>query len=79
MVTYVKDLPKCKARFGRTQLVEKNDKLIPRFALACGYRYIDAEECIECRGFTRVRLELKIDTFIVITKGKKYKVGDNVD
>lgn len=72
-MTYVKELPVCIARFGRASMIEKKGRLIPMLTVACGYREVDPEECIICGGFTDTKLEMKIDTFIMIKKGKTYK------
>lgn len=69
-MTYIKELPDCRARFGRTSMVEKGERLVPRCIITCGYREVDPEECIVCQGFTKVKLEIKIETFMRITKGK---------
>lgn len=70
-MTYIKELPICKSRFGRTSMVEKGERLVPVCVIACGYRDVDAEECIICGGFTDTKLEFKTETFIRVTKGKK--------
>ncbi len=66
-MTYFRELPLGKVRFGRTSMIENGEKLVPRFTLACGYREVDAEECIICQGYKDAKHELKIETFI----GKK--------
>ena len=72
-VTYLKELPICQARFGRTEIVEVVkegiDKKIARLIMVCGFREVDPEECILCQGFQNVKLELKIHTFIRMKKG----------
>lgn len=73
-MTYVKDLPFCRGRFGRTSMVDNGGKLVPRFILACGYREVDPEECICCGGFIRVKIELKIDTFIIMKKDRQKQI-----
>lgn len=75
-MTYIRELPNCAARFGRTSMVEKGEKLVPRLTLACGYREVEPEECIICSGFKNVKLEMKIHTFLRIIKGKRYKIED---
>lgn len=68
-MTYLKELPACDSRFGRTDIDEVyNDngcmKKIARIIFCCGYRETDAEECILCGGFVGITLEMTIDTFI---------------
>ena len=72
-MTYFKELPVCRCRFGRTEIVEVVkggiEKKIARMIMACGFREVDPEECILCQGFQNVKLELKIHTFIIMKKG----------
>lgn len=75
-MTFVKELPVCIVRFGRASMVEKGDKLVPRFTIACGYRDVEPEECIICTGIQNAYVELKFDTYIQIVKGKKLKNKD---
>lgn len=70
-MTYVKDLPFCRSRFGRTNMVDNRGKLVPKFILTCGYREVDPEECICCGGFIGEKIELKIDTFIIMKKDRQ--------
>ena len=80
---YVRELPMCISRFGRADITEvEKDGIIKKTArmlIACGYREVDPEECIICQGFTRVKLEFQVETFIRVVKGKnfKYKNRDN--
>lgn len=73
-MTYFKELPVCKVRFGRTDIIENGDKKIARMIIACGFREVDPEECILCQGFQNVKLELKIHTFIRVVKGKWFRL-----
>lgn len=75
-MTYLRELPACAVRFGRTDIIENNDKKIARMILTCGYREVDPEECIICRGFANVKLEFRVDTFIRVVKGKWYGPKD---
>lgn len=82
-MTYLKELPACDSRFGRTDIDEiSNDngivKKIARMILCCGYRDTDAEECILCGGFADIVLEMSIDTFIIPEKGRLIKLGDMI-
>lgn len=73
-MTYFRELPKCVARFGRTDIteIEKNGiiKKTAKMLITCGYREVEPEECIICQGFTDIKLEFHIDTFIRVVKGK---------
>lgn len=82
-MTYLKELPACDSRFGRTDIDEvPNDngamKKIARVILCCGYRETDVEECILCGGFVRIVLEMAIDTFIIPKKGRVIKLDDMI-
>lgn len=82
-MTYLKELPACDSRFGRTEIGEISDnnggvKKTANVVLCCGYRETDAEECILCGGFVRIVLEMTIDTFIIPKKGRKIKLEDMV-
>jgi hypothetical protein len=82
-MTYLKELPACDSRFGRTDIDEvSNDngvvKKTARIIFCCGYRETDAEECILCGGFVNIVLEMTIDTFIIPKKGRVIKLGDMV-
>lgn len=76
-MTRVKALPACSYRYGRTDIVEIGDspKKTARFILCCGYREVEAEDCIMCTGFTdiNVKFEFKIVTFMKITKDLRFK------
>ena len=72
-MTYLKELPVCIARFGRTDIIENGDKRIAKMILACGYREVEPEECILCQGFQDTKLEFKMDTFIRVVKGKWFR------
>ena len=78
-MTYLKELPVCIARFGRTNIIENGEKKIAKMILACGYREVDPADCIICGGFQNVKLEFKVDTFIRVMRGKyfKFKGRDN--
>lgn len=76
-MTYLKELPICKVRFGRTDIIENNEKKIARLMLVCGYREVDPEECIICGGFKDIKLEFQVDTFIRVIKGKWFKLKGN--
>ncbi len=69
-MTLIKKLPECQSRFGRSEIIENENKKIAKLILACGYRDVSPEECIECGGFKNVRLEYQVQTFIKITKGR---------
>ena len=75
-MTYIRELPVCIARFGRTDIIENDDKKIARMILACGYREVEPEECIICGGFQNVKLEYHVNTFIRAVKGKWYRPKD---
>ena len=82
-MTYIKELPACDSRFGRTDIDEvpnKNGvvKKIARIIFCCGYRETDAEECILCGGFVNIFLEMTIDTFIKSKRGRVIKLEDMV-
>ncbi len=72
-MTYLRELPACIARFGRTDIIEKGEKKIAKMILACGYREVDPEDCILCGGFQDVKLEFHVDTFIRVVKGKWFR------
>ena len=78
-MTYMRELPMCAARFGRTDIIEieKNGvtKKTVKILLTCGYREVEPEECIICQGFTNVELEFQVDTFIRVVKGKYFKLN----
>ena len=44
---YMKELPPCSARFGRT------DHISCRLYLACGYEEVCPEDCVMCGGFDK--------------------------
>lgn len=69
-MTFIKDLPECPVRFGRTEIIENGDKKVAKLVMACGYREVEPKECIRCRGFKDVRLEFQIHTYIKIIKGR---------
>jgi hypothetical protein len=77
-MTYIRALPACIIRFGRTDIIETDTKKIAKLILACGYREVEPEECIMCQGFTDTKLECSIDTFIRVIKGKQFKFSDFV-
>lgn len=75
---YVKELPPCSSRFGRTE------HGTIRFFLACGFNEVDPEDCIMCGGFTKSKLEFRVHTYIRQIKRKeindKYgKVWNSID
>lgn len=78
-MTYLRELPLCSSRFGRTEIIEEEIngviKNIAKMILACGYREVDPEECIICQGFNGATLELRVDTFIRVVRGKTYRCG----
>lgn len=78
-MTYLRELPPCCSRFGRTEIIEEEIngviKKIAKMILACGYREVDPEECIICRGFKSVELEYHVNTFIRVVPGKAYRCG----
>jgi hypothetical protein len=78
-MTYLKELPVCQARFGRTDISENGDKKIARMILACGYREVGPEDCIICGGFQGVKLEFHVDTYIRAVRDKGFipKSRDN--
>ena len=79
-MTYIRELPMCGARFGRTDIVEiEKDGVLKktvRMLLTCGYREVDPEECICCGGFADITIKLNIDTFIRVVKGKHFRFKD---
>lgn len=82
-MTYLKELPACNSRFGRTDIDEVYDdnggmKKIAKVIFCCGYRETDAEECILCGGFVGIFLEMTFDTFIIPKKGRMIKLKDMV-
>lgn len=80
-MTRIRALPSCNYRFGRTEIIEAEDgkKKTARFILCCGYREVDAEECIMCMGFTDVnmKLEFKVVTFMKMSKDLRFKQRKN--
>lgn len=78
-MTYLRELPVCSSRFGRTEIIEEEIngviKKIVKMILACGYREVEPEECVLCRGFTEIMLEYHVNTFIRVVKGKTYRCG----
>jgi len=68
---YVKELPLCSSRYGRTEHGTF------RFFLACGYNEVYPEDCIICGGFTKVKLELQVHTYIRLIKKKIQEVNYN--
>ncbi len=78
-MTYLRELPPCYSRFGRTEIIEEEIngviKNIVKMILACGYREVEPDECIICGGFTDIRLEHHVNTFIRVVKGKTYRCG----
>ncbi len=72
-MTYIRELPPCIARFGRTDIIENDNKKIARMILACGYREVEPEECICCGGFQNIKLEYHVDTFIRVIKHSNLK------
>lgn len=76
-MTRISALPVCKYRYGRTDIVEIGDgpKKTARLMLCCGYREVDAEDCIMCTGFTdaNVKFEFKVETFMKMTKDLRFK------
>lgn len=77
-MTYIRELPICAARFGRTDIIEmEKDGFVKKTAkilLTCGYREVEPEECIICQGFADIKLELHVDTFIRAVKGQNFKL-----
>ena len=78
-MTRINALPACSYRYGRTDIVEIGDgpKKTARFILCCGYREVDAEDCIMCTGFTdaKVKFEFEIVTFMKMTKDLRFRSG----
>lgn len=78
-MTRISDLPLCSYRYGRTDIAEIGDgpKKIARIILCCGYREVEAEDCIMCTGFTdaNVKFEFSIVTFMKITKDLRFRSG----
>lgn len=72
-MTYVRELPMCNIRFGRSDILEIEidgvTKKTAKIFIACGYRDVEPEECICCGGFTEVKMKFSIDTFIRVVKG----------
>lgn len=77
-MTYVRALPVCSIRFGRTDIIETGEKKIAVMIMACGYREVEPEECIMCQGFADTTLEYHIDTYIKLVKGKPFRLEDIV-
>lgn len=73
-MTYVRELPVCAIRFGRTEIIETDEKKIAIMIMTCGYREVEPEECIMCQGFPDAILEYSVDTFIRIVKGKSFRL-----
>ena len=88
-MTRINALPACSYRYGRTEIVEIGDgpKKTAKLMICCGYREVEAEDCIMCTGFTdaNVKFEFKVVTFIKIVKdlrfrnGKKYRYNKKPD
>ena len=82
-MTYIRELPVCAIRFGRTDIIEKGEKKIAVMIMACGYREVEPEECIMCQGFANTILECHVDTYIMIVKGKSFRLrrynADEID
>lgn len=74
-MTYIRELPACAIRFGRTDIIEKGEKKIAIMIMACGYREVEPEECIMCQGFANTILECRVDTYIRVVKGKTFTLG----
>lgn len=76
-MTYIRELPMCAIRFGRTDIIEiERDGVMRKTAkifLGCGYREVEPEECICCGGFTDVKIKFSVDTFIRLVKGKWFR------
>ena len=76
-MTRISDLPACYYRYGRTDIVEIGDgpKKTARLILCCGYREVDADDCMMCTGFTdvNVKFEFKVATFMKIAKDLRFK------
>lgn len=79
-MTYLRELPPCMSRFGRTEIIENEIngviKKVAKMILACGYREVEPDECIMCGGFSGVMLDYHINTFIRVIKGKVYRSGN---
>jgi len=73
-MTYLRALPPCAIRFGRTDIIETGEKKVAIMIMACGYREVEPEECIMCQGFTDTILECHVDTYIRIVKGKSFRL-----
>lgn len=80
-MTRISALPACNYRYGRTEIVEIGDgpKKTARFILCCGYREVDAEDCIMCTGFTeaKVKFEFMVVSFIKVSKDLRFRQGKN--
>lgn len=73
-MTRVSALPFCNCRYGRTDIVETEEgKRAARFILCCGYREVDAEECIICTGFHNVKFEFKVVSFMKLSKDLRFR------
>lgn len=76
-MTRINALPACSYRYGRIDIVDIGDgpKKTARFILCCGYREVEAEDCIMCTGFTdaNVKFEFKVVTFMNIVKDLRFR------
>ena len=75
-MTFVKDLPPCNYRYGRTEIIEAENgkKKTARIIICCGYREVDPKECIDnCTGFPNVRLEFNVLSFMRTSKDLRFR------
>ncbi len=78
-MTRIRELPDCPVRIGRTDFVESDDgnKKTVRLLLCCGYREVEAQECIVCTGFKNATLLLKIEHFMKSSRDLRFKNRKN--
>ncbi len=77
-MTRVKALPACAYRYGRTDIVENEDgKKKVRLIICCGYREVETDECIICQGYSNVKFEFKVVSFIVLKKDLRFRKEKN--
>lgn len=77
-MTRINALPACAYRYGRTDIVENDDgKKKIRLIICCGYREVETEECIMCQGFSNIKFEFKVVSFITLKKDLEFRKRKN--
>lgn len=81
-MTFVKELPPCNCRYGRTEIIETEDgkKKTARIIVCCGYREVDIKECIEkCTGFPNAKFGYTVESLIKLSNDFKFRRCINCD